>query len=71
MSSWCVASLADGDTHLAEPEPSGHLVTAQCNGRQFHPLVVLRAAPPDEAQVCPACRSGRHQDTSQPHGRVR
>ncbi|MGH3941161.1 MAG: hypothetical protein ACRDTG_21500 [Pseudonocardiaceae bacterium] len=67
-----MASLADGDTHLAEPAPLGHSVTAQCTGRQFRPLVILRAAPLDEAQVCPVCRLDRHrQDTSQPHSRVR
>ena len=67
-----MASLADGDTHLAEAVPSGDLVTAQCTGRQFRPLITLRAAPLDEAQVCPVCRSGdHHHDTPRPRGRVR
>ncbi|MGH3921594.1 MAG: hypothetical protein ACRDTT_01750 [Pseudonocardiaceae bacterium] len=55
-----MASLADDDTHLAEPASHEHLVIAHCDGRQFRPLVILRAAPPDEAQVCSACRSDRH-----------
>ncbi|MDQ4033811.1 MAG: hypothetical protein M3332_16845 [Actinomycetota bacterium] len=59
MTRWCVASLADGDTHLAapEPEPDTHLVSARCGGRRFHPLAVLPGAPPDQAQICPTCRS--------------
>jgi len=58
MMRWYVASLADGDTHLAEPAPPEHLVSAHCNGRQFRPLVALPATPPDQAQVCPACHGG-------------
>ena len=34
---WYVASLADGDTHLAELAPDAHLVTAHCDGRPFRP----------------------------------
>ena len=50
-----VASFADGDTHLAEPAPHAHLVTAHCDGRQFRPLAVLHGEPPDQEQVCPTC----------------
>ncbi len=57
MTRWHVASFADGDTHLAEPAPPAHLVTAHCDGRQFRPLAVLPGAPLDQAQICPACRS--------------
>jgi hypothetical protein len=57
MTRWYVASFTEGDTHLAEPVPSGHLVTAQCSGRQFRPLTALPGPPPDPAQICPACRS--------------
>ncbi len=60
MMRWHVASLADGDTHLAEPAPPEQLVTAHCDGRQFRPLVALPATPLDQAQVCSACRSGQH-----------
>ncbi|MGH3913525.1 MAG: hypothetical protein ACRDTC_08955 [Pseudonocardiaceae bacterium] len=56
MTRWYVASLADGDTHLAEPATQKHLVTAYCDGRQFRPLAILRGEPPDQAQTCPACR---------------
>lgn len=31
---WCVATLADGQTHLADPAEAA-LVTARCNGKQF------------------------------------
>jgi len=55
--SWYVASLADGDTHLAD-RSGDVLVTAQCDGRQFRPLVKLAGAPLDEAQICPICRCG-------------
>ena len=51
------ASFADGDTHLAEPAPQAHLVTAHCDGMQFRPLTVLPGAPPDQEQVCPTCRA--------------
>ena len=51
---WYVASLADGQTHLAEPTPHG-LVTAHCDGRRFLPLATLRGTPPDQEQICPAC----------------
>ncbi len=57
MTYWYVASFADGDTHLAEPTPHAHLVSAHCDGRQFRPLTVLPGTPPDQEQVCPACRS--------------
>ena len=56
MTSWYVASLADGGTHWAEPAQQG-FVTAQCSGRQFRPLAALHGAPSDQAQICPACRS--------------
>ena len=55
MTSWYVASLADGGTHVAEPAPDG-FVTAQCSGRQFRPLAALHGAPFDQAQICPSCR---------------
>ena len=64
MTRWYVASLADGDTHLAEPPSPEHLVTAQCDGRRFRPLVALPATPLDEAQICPACQTHR---MSKPH----
>ncbi len=53
---WYVASLADGQTHLADRAEDA-LVTALCNGRQFRPLAALPGKPPDQAQVCPACRA--------------
>ncbi len=56
---WCVASLADGDTHFAEPGAPGQTVAAHCDGRQFCPLAILPGAPPDQEQVCPACRAGQ------------
>lgn len=62
---WYVASLADGDTHLAEPSPTEqHLVTAHCDSRQFRSLAALPCTPPDSAQVCPACRSNHHHTTN-------
>ena len=61
MTRWYVASFADGDTHLGEPAPHAHLVSAHCDGRQFRPLTVLSGAPPDQAQVCPTCRSDQPQ----------
>ncbi|MGH3930767.1 MAG: hypothetical protein ACRDTF_12400 [Pseudonocardiaceae bacterium] len=61
MRRWCVASLADGDTHLAEPALTAHLVTAHCDGRRFRPLATLAGVPPDPAQTCPACRSDQNQ----------
>ncbi|HEU0087208.1 MAG TPA: hypothetical protein VFQ77_06120 [Pseudonocardiaceae bacterium] len=64
MTRWYVASLADEDTHLAEPvvEPASDepVVTACCDGRRFRPLAALPATPPDQAQICPACRSDDH-----------
>ncbi|MGH3941210.1 MAG: hypothetical protein ACRDTG_21765 [Pseudonocardiaceae bacterium] len=57
MTRWYVASLADGDTHLAEPSSPGPQVSAHCNGKRFHPLAILRGVPPDKAQVCPACQT--------------
>lgn len=54
-----MASLADGDTHLAD-RSGDVLVTAQCDGRQFRPLAALTTAPPDQAQTCLACR-GNHR----------
>ena len=69
MTGWYVASLADGETHLAEPAPQG-FVTAQCSGRQFRPLVALHGAPFDQAQICPACRSDRSPQETNPE-RVR
>ncbi|MGH3912614.1 MAG: hypothetical protein ACRDTC_04285 [Pseudonocardiaceae bacterium] len=57
MTRWYVATLADGDTHLAEPTAPGHLVVARCDGRQFLPLTALPGTPPDQAQICPACRT--------------
>ncbi|MGH3838971.1 MAG: hypothetical protein ACRDSF_25235, partial [Pseudonocardiaceae bacterium] len=66
---WFVASFADGDTHLAEPAPLDHLVTAQCDGRRFRPLAALRGAPLEQAQICPACRlTGPALSTRGPHG---
>lgn len=53
---WYVASLADGQTHRADRDEDA-LVTARCNGRQFRPLAALDGAPPDQAQICPACRA--------------
>jgi len=53
---WYVASLADGQTHLAD-RSEGALVTALCDGRQFKSLAALTGAPPDQAQICPACRA--------------
>lgn len=61
MTRWYVASLADGDTHLAEPACREHLVTARCDGRRFRPLAVLPTTPPDQAQTCPACRPDQPQ----------
>lgn len=56
VTGWYVASLADGETHLAVPAPPGHLVTAQCDGRRFRPLAALCGTPPDPAQICLICR---------------
>lgn len=53
---WYVASLADGETHLAARVPQSQLVTAQCDGRRFRPLVALRGAPLDPAQICLICQ---------------
>ena len=53
---WYVASLADGQTHLAD-RVEGALVTALCDSRQFKPLAALAGTPPDQAQICPACRT--------------
>lgn len=53
---WYVASLANGQTHLALPA-NNTLVTARCDGRQFRPLAALTGAPPDEAQTCSACHA--------------
>ncbi|MGQ0773904.1 MAG: hypothetical protein ACT4NY_05720 [Pseudonocardiales bacterium] len=61
MTRWYVASLADGETHLAVPTPPGQLVTAQCDGRQFRPLAALRGTPPDPAQICLTCRPNQSQ----------
>jgi hypothetical protein len=61
---WKLASLADGDTHLAEPAPPEHPVTAHCDGRQFRPLTALSREPLDPAQICPACQSSRIEMTS-------
>ncbi|MGQ0776856.1 MAG: hypothetical protein ACT4NY_20970 [Pseudonocardiales bacterium] len=55
---WCVASLADGQTHLAN-QVDGALVTARCDGKQFRPLATLTGTPPDPAQTCPTCREIR------------
>lgn len=62
---WCVASLADGDTHLAVPGEAGQTVTAHCDGRQFSPLAILPGAPPDQEQICPACRAGESSPVTQ------
>lgn len=62
---WCVASLADGDTHLAGPGAPGQTVVAHCDGRQFCPLVVLLGAPMDREQVCPACRAAQPSPATQ------
>lgn len=51
---WYVASLADGDTHLADRSGAA-LVTAHCDGRRFRPLASLAGEPPDPAQVCTEC----------------
>ncbi|MGH3931539.1 MAG: hypothetical protein ACRDTF_16390 [Pseudonocardiaceae bacterium] len=56
--SWYVASLADGDTHLAD-RAGEVLVIARCDGRRFRPLVELPGVPPDQEQICPACRGAR------------
>ncbi|MGH3914818.1 MAG: hypothetical protein ACRDTC_15625 [Pseudonocardiaceae bacterium] len=50
-----MASLADGETHLAEPGAPGQTVAAHCDGRRFCPLVILPGAPPDPEQACSAC----------------
>ena len=69
MTGWYVASLADGDTHLAEPAPPGRLVTAHCDGREFRPLAALRATPLDQAQTCLTCRSNPNHDDTNRKGR--
>jgi hypothetical protein len=51
---WCVATLADGQTHLADPADNA-LVTAQCDGKQFQPLAILKGTPLDPEQICPTC----------------
>ena len=61
MTRWYVASLADGDTHLAEPAAHTYLVTAHCDGRQFRPFAALTGTPPDQEQVCPICRADQPQ----------
>lgn len=53
---WYLASLADGQTHLAS-EIDSALVTALCDGKQFRPLVALTGMPPDQAQICPICHA--------------
>lgn len=53
---WYVASLADGQTHLASRAEEA-LVTALCDGTQFRPLATLPGTPPDQAQICPTCRT--------------
>lgn len=53
---WYVASLADGQTHLAD-EAGDALVTALCDSKQFRPLAALTGTPPDQAQICPTCHS--------------
>ena len=53
---WYVASLADGQTHLADPADNT-LVTARCDGTQFRPLTILNGTPLDPEQICPACRT--------------
>jgi hypothetical protein len=60
---WYVASLADGQTHLADRSEDA-LVTTLCDSRQFRPLAVLTGPPPDQAQICPACRA-LHLDPGQ------
>ncbi|MGH3932951.1 MAG: hypothetical protein ACRDTF_23600, partial [Pseudonocardiaceae bacterium] len=61
--SWYVASLRDGDTHLAREvngsaadvsETDGGEVRASC-GQTFRPLIRLAGHPPDPLQVCRAC----------------
>lgn len=64
---WYVASLADGQTHLAD-RADGALVTARCDGRQFRPLVALPGIPPDQEQICPACRSDQDPTTDRRSG---
>jgi hypothetical protein len=68
MTRWYVASLADGDTHLAEPVTGQHLVRAHCDRQRFRPLAALPGPPPDQAQVCPTCRSDQHRPTPGPPG---
>ncbi|MGH3912337.1 MAG: hypothetical protein ACRDTC_02830 [Pseudonocardiaceae bacterium] len=51
-----MASLADGQTHLAD-EAGDALVTALCDSKQFRPLAALTGTPPDQAQICPTCYS--------------
>lgn len=53
---WYVASLADGQTHLADPIDNT-LVTARCTGTQFKPLTALKGTPLDPAQICPTCNT--------------
>lgn len=52
---WFVASLADGQTHLAKAAGTPNLVIACCDGRRFRPLAVLIGEPPDDKQACPVC----------------
>lgn len=63
---WYVASLADGDTHLAEPTPGQQLMSARCDRGRFRPLVALPATPPDQAQICRACRAAQSQQVELP-----
>lgn len=68
---WCVASFADGDTHLAEPGPPGQTVTAHCDGRQFCPTAILTGAPPDQEQVCPPAEWAAELGDPRPAGHSR
>ncbi len=78
MRRWFVASFADGDTHLAEPvPPTEHLVTAQCDGRQFRPLAARRGRRtgrgrlPDGRAARPARPTGRESGPNNRSGRNR
>lgn len=56
---WYVASLADGQTHLADPVATG-LVAARCDRTPFRPIAALTGTPSDPDQICPSCLTGRH-----------
>ena len=53
---WYVASFADGQTHLADPDPAG-LVAPRCDRTPFRPIAALTGIPLDPAQICSRCLS--------------